>query len=373
MQRTPITLFPPTHTTEDITQNSFVMGDKHDAPPVQALRAPHQDSNQRERDRSRSGLQLKLRERLKPYLPYLDRPQRTGDNTGEEELSIPDEGWIDLAVIRSWLKACENLHGQRCQLVKHNPDSLTCSPAWLIDVDDLRLVRGRSDMRYFTLSYVWGTSESACTEAKNLELLQQCGSLGQTVHMPRTVAHAVHLTKLLGEHYLWVDRFCIVQDGGPEKQAQLDGMGDIYAGAYATIVAATGADADQGLTGIPGVTSRRFFLRPGLEASEPDAKDCRFDIGASPDQSASDGNAGDLDAASKPPSLQWSNNSTYSTPAAAPEGYYDEYSIFRFGAADPPGSVDFSGDRSPGLTTQTPASMTSCNPSQMSWWSKLIS
>lgn len=200
-------------------------------------------------------LQLRLREKLKPYLPYVDLPKPTsGTRDAEYALSQPDEGWIDLEVIRSWLEACKRRHGH-----DPSPSSLTCSPAWLIDVDDLCLVRGESDMQYFALSYVWGRSKSTCTEKATLELLQQCGALKDAIPMPKTIAHAVHLTKLLGERYLWVDRFCIVQDGGSDKQAQLDAMGDIYAGAFATIIVARARDANEGLVGIPGVTSRRRF------------------------------------------------------------------------------------------------------------------
>ncbi len=66
-----------------------------------------------------------------------------------------------------------------------------------------------------------------------------------------------------------------MQDNSPDKQAQLDGMGDIFAGAFVTIIAATGSDADQGLTGVPGVTSSPNLL--GRRDSEHDELD--FDNG----------------------------------------------------------------------------------------------
>ncbi len=228
---------------------------------------------------------VRLRDRMKAFLPFLEKPiSNTRDGAGARRSRNQD--WIDLDHIRGWLAACDRQHGHVCQLVKHNPHSPTCSPAWLIDVEDLCLIRGKPGTRYFALSYVWGPSKSlACTEMANLALLQQRGALEMTVRMPKTIAHAVGLTKLLGERYLWADRFCIVQDNSPDKQAQLDGMGDIFAGAFATIIAATGSDADHGLTGIPGVTSRRKLR--GRRDSEDDGLD--FD---------SDRDSGDDDAGS---------------------------------------------------------------------------
>ncbi len=110
---------------------------------------------------------------------------------------------------------------------------------------------------------MWGDTASTRTEKADLEFLQDRGGLGDVMPMPRTVAHVVGLTRLLGERYLWVDRFCIVQDDGPDKQAQLDAMADIYAGALATIVAAAANDADKGLRGIRDLTPRTILFGGG--------------------------------------------------------------------------------------------------------------
>ncbi|KAK7183199.1 hypothetical protein DPSP01_011424 [Paraphaeosphaeria sporulosa] len=63
----------------------------------------------------------------------------------------------------------------------------------------------------------------------------------------------------LGYRYLWVDRFCIVQDDEPErKTVQLNQMGAIYRGAAFTVVALAGDDADCGL---PGVSEPRTSVQ----------------------------------------------------------------------------------------------------------------
>jgi hypothetical protein len=122
-------------------------------------------------------------------------------------------------------------------------------------------------MKYFALSYVWGHSPSTCALLANLHILQKKDALGNFVELPRTIAHVIRLTKLLEGRYLWVDRLCIVQDDGLVKQAQLDRMGDIYAEAFATFVAASGSDARDVLKGISGVTGRRYFSGDSLRLS----------------------------------------------------------------------------------------------------------
>jgi hypothetical protein len=115
-------------------------------------------------------------------------------------------------------------------------------------------------MRYFALNYVWGGSSTACTLKSNLALLQAPDALkanSPTWHVPRTVAHVMQLTELLGERYIWVDRFYIVQDDRSEHNSQLTNMGNIYTNAFATIVAAQGDDAEDGLTGIRDITAPR--------------------------------------------------------------------------------------------------------------------
>ncbi|EOD51542.1 HET-domain-containing protein [Neofusicoccum parvum] len=50
--------------------------------------------------------------------------------------------------------------------------------------------------------------------------------------------------------FIWVDRFCITQDDEASKLGQIQRMGDIYASAVVTIVAASGTDAWAGLPGV---------------------------------------------------------------------------------------------------------------------------
>ncbi|KAH8592055.1 heterokaryon incompatibility protein-domain-containing protein [Bisporella sp. PMI_857] len=68
----------------------------------------------------------------------------------------------------------------------------------------------------------------------------------------------------LGERYLWVDAFCIIQDNAESKHEDIRYMDQIYSQAYATIVALTGVDANSGLSGIrPGSRRHQEYERVG--------------------------------------------------------------------------------------------------------------
>src|SRR5947209_10428667 len=78
------------------------------------------------------------------------------------------------------------------------------------------------------------------------------------------------ITKMFSYQYQWVDCLCIVQDDQQSIQKHLDGMGYIYSSAGATIVAASGDDANHGLLAVSKTTRRRGLFHepidlPGLQ------------------------------------------------------------------------------------------------------------
>ncbi|KAG6359718.1 hypothetical protein INS49_010770 [Diaporthe citri] len=74
------------------------------------------------------------------------------------------------------------------------------------------------------------------------------------------VRHAMSLTSMIGERYLWVDALCIDRSRAAESTEQLQLMGAIYANASLTIVAYDG-DAEDGFPGIRGASTSRNLER----------------------------------------------------------------------------------------------------------------
>ena len=145
--------------------------------------------------------------------------------------------------IRVWVDACNKLHKNHCVRAGNQRNRSRAHPKWLIDVRKNCLSDGNTSSRYLALSYVW---ESASTEraslqtnTTNLDYLKTPGSLrSMQAHIPPSVQNAMRLVAELGERYLWVDRFCIVQDDPDSMYDQIKAMPHIYANAYLTIVAA---------------------------------------------------------------------------------------------------------------------------------------
>ena len=150
---------------------------------------------------------------------------------------------LDLRFVKNWLSSCERLH------------ELTCSPSrsrdieriFLIDVNSRYIISYPSGgCEYVAMSYVWGGVQQDIPDAG-----KPGTSLGR---LPRTVEDAMLLVKSLGKQYLWVDSVCINQSDEKEKLEHMGIMSDIYGGAYATIIALSGASANAGL---PRVGSNR--------------------------------------------------------------------------------------------------------------------
>jgi hypothetical protein len=70
------------------------------------------------------------------------------------------------------------------------------------------------------------------------------------------VRHAICLTSVIEERYLWADALCITHHDPKAASEQLRSMGAIYANAIVTIVATDG-DSESGIPGLKGISSPR--------------------------------------------------------------------------------------------------------------------
>jgi Heterokaryon incompatibility protein (HET) len=184
---------------------------------------------------------------------------------------------IDLDLIKSWIRVCEEEHNSTQLLSNeihssllpteppdvHSPSALiteSCQPAKLnetsfhltiIDVREECLVDVLPEVRYVALSYIWGgpqTFQNVLKTRQSLYLPHGVSLINDAI--PYTIRDAMRLVALLGEEYLWVDSLCICQDDMDDKMGQIGNMGNIYSQAMLTIVAAYGESAQAGLPGV---------------------------------------------------------------------------------------------------------------------------
>ena len=156
---------------------------------------------------------------------------------------------VNIVQLKQWLNNCDHNHGTICNSYRGSgPRYAGEISITVIDVVDNCLVEATSAVKYFTLSYVWGTAEMSKTVRVNYAARLRKGGLGSL--FPATIADAMALVRSLGERFLWVDALCIVQDDNIRMQNDIKQMDIIYGKAFATIVAEHGASAGAGLPGV---------------------------------------------------------------------------------------------------------------------------
>jgi hypothetical protein len=120
-------------------------------------------------------------------------------------------------------------------------DDLTCIDC---TTHQIRQIGQQDD--YIALSYVWGVSDSSDSRLNHGYI---------PANASRVILDAMRVVIELGKRYLWVDQYCIDQQDHDVKSDQIAEMDLVYAGAYATIVAAAGSNADYGLAGVSRLRS----------------------------------------------------------------------------------------------------------------------
>ncbi|KAH7078236.1 hypothetical protein FB567DRAFT_533479 [Paraphoma chrysanthemicola] len=137
------------------------------------------------------------------------------------------EGEADIDLICSWILDCDIGHSQPGGCAGRKSTSEIQYPAdlILIEVDPVsggKLVRACGEERYLALSYVWGNASMLQTTTANFSSLAKDNALQlHGKQLPKVVKDAMELVRLLGEHYLWVDSLCIVQEDAKSKHRQI--------------------------------------------------------------------------------------------------------------------------------------------------------
>ncbi|KAI0096786.1 HET-domain-containing protein [Nemania sp. FL0031] len=180
----------------------------------------------------------------------------------DRKYRVVNTEYMNMDYIKTWLDRCRCCHGGDCD--KSVVEGVrTSQPDLLIDIVNGCLSPnrlGETQRRYLALSYVWGQpGRAAKFEAKkdNIEDLKRPGALLSgpiALKLAKTIRNAIHLTKLLGETFLWVDSLCIVQDDNAAREKALRQMHSIYSGAVLTIIVESGRHAEDGIRGIRELT-----------------------------------------------------------------------------------------------------------------------
>ncbi|KAH7400620.1 heterokaryon incompatibility protein-domain-containing protein [Phaeosphaeria sp. MPI-PUGE-AT-0046c] len=144
-------------------------------------------------------------------------------------------------------------HADTCGKSQRTLDTVGPASTYLIDLKSKSLVRKNTSEKYAALSYVWGEQRSChedrilhCTVTSLPRMQEKNFFTSSNTNIPHTIVQAMAFTALMGLQYLWVDRFCIVQDDRWEKHNQLRAMGSIYLHAHFVIIATEG-DGNYGL------------------------------------------------------------------------------------------------------------------------------
>jgi hypothetical protein len=179
---------------------------------------------------------------------------------------------IDIGQLQKWKAYCDADHHGICHSLSKQDAMDVLMPSRLIDISQSCLINVTDTLEYAALSYVWGNSTGTLTATtKGMPSLCTPGSLQNNQqsasYIPSTILDAMALTKIMGIKYLWVDRFCIVQDDPSDLEKELPKMASIYAESCFTIVAADGKDAKHGLRGIGGQAEPRDYKQTYYEFS----------------------------------------------------------------------------------------------------------
>jgi hypothetical protein len=174
--------------------------------------------------------------------------------------------------ITKWLDECTSSH-PKCKPSK--PSKL---PTRVIDMAPpgvpkglrLHITANAETGTYVALSYCWGSSQNVMTTVSNLE---EHKKKIEESSLPRTIRHAIRVTRSLGVRFLWVDTLCIVQDSinGEDWHQECSMMSDVYSGAFLTISAEVAKDSADGFlkkrTGYGANPSvpKPYYLETGQE------------------------------------------------------------------------------------------------------------
>ncbi len=163
------------------------------------------------------------------------------------------------------------------QIIGKDISTLPCNPLVEVQFSEMptvRLVEPERPAPYVALSYCWGTNRNLwlTTTKSNIESHRQGINAWS---MPRTIAEAIQVSRLLGFEYIWVDALCIIQDDPDDWMTEAARMGNVYSTAELVLAANATDDCTRQTAGYQtfGLVYQTFLsLNGSFTALAPDVK-----------------------------------------------------------------------------------------------------
>ncbi|KAK0634550.1 heterokaryon incompatibility protein-domain-containing protein [Bombardia bombarda] len=181
----------------------------------------------------------------------VQKPQSGFEALGDSVREAVDQTVQDWKPLKACLEQCRSTHSS----CNSGRDLVLPSKFRVIDVPNRRLLApnmaaGPNTLEYVALSYVWGEVQDGSITKLTKGNLSSLSEAINVSSLPATIRDAINVCDNLGLQYLWVDRFCILQDDDGDKSSQIQAMSEIFSTAKMILVAACGIGMDSGLTGV---------------------------------------------------------------------------------------------------------------------------
>ncbi|OCK86400.1 HET-domain-containing protein [Lepidopterella palustris CBS 459.81] len=166
---------------------------------------------------------------------------------------IVDPDAINYELLKNWIRFCTTCHTSTCQVLEES-----ASPSLrVIDCSTRKVIDAPKNCKYVAMSYVWGQGDK---NNKSCLLSPETGALPG--NLPTVIEDAIVVVQKLGLRFLWIDRYCIIQNDDSDVIKHMGVMDLIYNHAHLTIIAAAGSDP---YFGLPGVGSRPRLPQPSTQ------------------------------------------------------------------------------------------------------------
>lgn len=117
----------------------------------------------------------------------------------------------------------------------------------VLDIKNSRITTLPASADYLALSYVWAQAEDGLISSTTTENIMIFSNYVDVSVLPATVQDAITVCERLEERYLWVDRYCIIQDDDEDRASQIRAMAEVFSAAKMVIVV---ANSGYGITGV---------------------------------------------------------------------------------------------------------------------------